>query len=180
MSENPDDSSSCYYLIELLVKLNEQGDAHIGDFIGISDQATKLWRFAIYIGSNCLLILYTRRQILNESNFKTLSSIKPLTRANLTQATFDSKSIVEMNSAIDDKVDRWSDMEYHHYKKMNLFESSRYGIKPEDFIQTLKFNLCQIEHLEEGDIVAFERSLYHHHAVLTGTYIPSYLVYIIY
>lgn len=59
--------------------------------------------------------------------------------------------------------------EAHFYKyDLNLFTTaSRNKLKPTDLLQTIQFNLGEIDSLEEGDIIMFERGFYHHSALLT-------------
>ena len=58
--------------------------------------------------------------------------------------------------------------------ELNVYETNLFvtpdknKIKLIDLIKVTEHNLNQIELLEEGDIVAFERSFYSHHAILTG------------
>jgi hypothetical protein len=57
-------------------------------------------------------------------------------------------------------------LEFYKYK-LNICQ--RISIRnAEKFIQVLKSNMTVINSLEEGDIVSFKRSYYHHAALLTG------------
>ena len=40
-------------------------------------------------------------------------------------------------------------------------------MKYADLLQIIKFNLLEIDQLEEGDVIMFDRGFYHHSAVLT-------------
>ena len=44
---------------------------------------------------------------------------------------------------------------------------------PVNVLPNLKFNLEQIKTLDEGDVISFKRTLYHHHALLTGSNIKG-------
>lgn len=67
------------------------------------------------------------------------------------------------------KCDR-QDKEFYKYD-MNIFRTiSNNPKKKLEFINTLEFNLNEIESLEEGDGIMFERGLYHHAAVLIDTF----------
>lgn len=110
--------------------------------------------------------MYEKGKGIDTGVFTKVLSIKNITK----------ESLKSMNTPVDNTAHLTSFRDVKQLEcdvyKLNVFETSKENfIKPYDLIQVLKYNLNQIESLEEGDIISFERSFYHHHALLTGYFI---------
>jgi hypothetical protein len=170
--------SKCFHIIDLRLKLDLQDTnnnsneplKHIGSLIGINDKQ-KGWQLATYIGNQNLLVLFEKGKGVAREVFAKLSKLKPLEKTRLaTEAadSFESKWRIDMKKVKLDGASPWDEVEFFLYN-VNLFDTSLSNkIKPDELLETIRFNLAHIEHLEEGDIVAFDRGWYQHHAVLTG------------
>lgn len=164
-----------YDLIDLGMRLKvrdaNNNETQVGKYVGISDQKNKCWKFALYLGNETLLVLYEKGKGTNVAVFEKLKNIKPLTKESLTKSV-SSESFSDSENRIDlknlsDQVYLAPHMEYFIYA-INLFDtSSANSVKAEQTLDVLKYNLDQIESLDEGDVIAFERSFYEHHALLT-------------
>lgn len=115
--------------------------------------------------------MYEKERGIDKPLFDKLASIKNISRDTLkNENTFNEKAIDFGELANAD------DLEFDLYR-MNVFEiCQRESIKPNGLFEVLKFNLSQIDNLEEGDIVRFERGWYSHHALVTGSVVvdPSF------
>ena len=103
-------------------------------------------------------MLYEKNRGINKELFDRLTAIKVLTKD-----TFMKDSILlEKSTKLDDLE---NDLKFDIYR-MNIFAIPE--CQPTALVPVLKFNLSQIETLEEGDIIRFERKMYSHQALLTG------------
>jgi hypothetical protein len=177
--------SKCYHIIELMLELDLQDtnnnitksepSKHIGALIGIKDKQ-KGWRLATYIGNQILLVLFEKGKSVEREVFAKLSELKPLEKVKLFSVSsdaakiFESKWLINIVGGIWEKESPWGEVEFYLYN-VNIFGTSLSNkIKPDELLETIRLNLAHIEHLEEGDIVAFDRGWYQHHAVLTGKF----------
>jgi hypothetical protein len=119
----------------------------------------------VFKGNDSLLVLYEKGKGINEQNFAKLIRIVDNLTAEKLKNDLDVKaSAIKLNTLLSENAcfDIYS---------LNIFEMClKEKIKPKELIETLKKNLKQCESLEEGDIVAFQRGLYSHHAIITGKY----------
>ena len=164
--------SNCFHIFDLRIKLSIQefnnNQSNVAGLIGIADQIEKCWKFAIYVGNQNLLILFEKGKGVNKAAFEALSKLKPLNKQTISDEKFDPKLVIEMGN-VKAEDSSWNEIEFFLYKTNLVDTSTSNKVKPEEFLETLKFNLAHVEHLEEGDIIAFDRSFYQHHAVLTDS-----------
>jgi hypothetical protein len=162
-------SPKCFHIIDLKQKLglSDNEKNHVGAIIGIADQRRKIWKCAIYAGNGNILVLFEKGKGVTREAFQLLLNLKPIDKSTLEKEAYDSKWLIDMNS-VKFEEDLWNEIEFFLYS-VNLIDTCVANkVKPGEFLENLKFSLAHIEHLEEGDIVAFDRSWYQHHAVLTG------------
>ncbi len=170
--------TKCFHIIDLKLNLDSpdmnSNSTNVGSLIGINDKASG-WKLTLYLGNQLLLILFEKGKGVINDNFQKLKQIKPLEKSSLIRETddasanFDPKWLIDMNGVKSENPSQWDQVEFFLYN-VNLFETSlNNNVKPDEFLETIRFNLAHIEHLEEGDIVAFDRGWYQHHAVLTGS-----------
>ena len=132
-----------------------------GCCIGLVDGST--WKFLVYLGKQNLLVLFEKGNGLIKDSIqyitKNLDSKK--LELNINQKTDLQLILVNQYKAFQ------SDAQFYKYD-LHLFTTANNNkMKSADLLQILQFNLCQIDQLEEGDIIMFERGFYHHSAVLT-------------
>jgi hypothetical protein len=132
-----------------------------GCCIGLVEGST--WKLLVYLGEQDLLVLFEKGYgIIKDSIeyiFKNMEIKNP--KFDLKQKTDLQLILVNHYKAIQ------SDAQFYKYD-LNLFTTAYSNkMKSVDLLQILQFNLCQIDQLEEGDIIMFERGFYHHSAVLT-------------
>lgn len=137
---------------------NMLGDGlnNIGSCIGLVDQ--DCWKFLIYLGGNNLLVTYEKGNGVIKKSFDYLYD-------NMDKYKFEIADEMQTTNLDEFKVQRHN-LRFFKYD-MNIFTTSTENkIKPIDFVRTIEFNLNQIETLKNGDIIMFERGLYHHAAIL--------------
>lgn len=139
-------------------KLAENDKENIGTCIG---QVYKnSWKLLIYLGEQSLLTAYENGTGTIQSSFDYLTS-------NLDPSKFQVNNFKNENvkTLIYYKAHE-SDAIFYKYD-LNIFTTASFNkMKTLDLIDIIKFNLNQIEQLEEGDIIMFERGFYHHSALL--------------
>lgn len=114
-------------------------------------------------------MLFEKGKSVDRVNFDRLLGIKNLTRETMKQSVQLKERAIRLENLINE------DVNFDIYK-LNMFDlSSREKITAIDLVKVLQFNLSQLEHFEEADIISFHRGLYSHHALLTGTF-ASYLI----
>jgi hypothetical protein len=149
----------------------DRGDNHnyIGNFLGISDQKYKTWKLTLYLGNRNLLKLFETKIGINETAFEIVNQIRPLTRSSLSDQLkyfIYHNLLIQLDENVNSELTSLNN-EFYLYD-LNIFDTSENNfIKIEEFLNTWKHNLIQINDFEEGDIISFERSFYTHHAVLT-------------
>jgi hypothetical protein len=147
-------------IYQLEDKLLEDTDS-TGCCIGLVEGST--WKFLVYLGEQNLLVLFEKGNGLIKDSIqyisKNLDNKKP---------KFDIKQKTNLQLILVNQYKAFrSEAQFYKYD-LNLFTTANNNkMKSADLLQILQFNLCQIDQLEEGDIIMFERGLYHHSAVLT-------------
>ena len=147
-------------IYQLEDKLLEDTDS-TGCCIGLVEGST--WKFLVYLGEQNLLVLFEKGNGLIKDSIqyisKNLDNKKP---------KFDIKQKTNLQLILVNQYKAFrSEAQFYKYD-LNLFTTANNNkMKSSDLLQILQFNLCQIDQLEEGDIIMFERGLYHHSAVLT-------------
>lgn len=115
-----------------------------------------------------MLILFEKGKGVNQQNFDKLIRILNLTPEKLKNDLDVKESATKLD------VFLVENLSFDIYL-LNIFDiCQKEKIKPRNFIETLKYNLNQCETLDEGDIVAFDRTIYSHHAIVTGRYISEF------
>jgi hypothetical protein len=139
----------------------------ISSLIGIADLKNKKWTCGMFVGGGNILILFEKGTGVFHGAFKALEKLFSIDKKSL--QTLNSDLLMEMNA---DKFQEatWNDLEFFLYNVNMIDICKETKVKPAEFLKNLKFSFSQMDHLVEGDIISFERGLYHHHAVLTGFY----------
>lgn len=109
-------------------------------------------------GHGKLLVLYEKGKGINSELFDKLMSIKSLTKEVLMRES----NLIEGATKLEN-LEKELIFDLYILNILNIKEC-----QPNELIKILRFNLNQIETLEEGDIIKFERGLYSHQALLTG------------
>lgn len=142
-----------------LFELNESlinDPSKIGVCFGISSNQDK-YKFAIYLGNKQALVLYERGRGVDKNVFDRLGSMKTLDKKLLTTDGEIGKSLTNLEHL---PIEALYDVYF-----MNVFEIKECTLKA--LFDTIKHNLTQLETLEEGDVIKFERTLYSHQGLLT-------------
>jgi hypothetical protein len=124
---------------------------------------TKLNKVSCYnlLGNGSFCILYEKRKGIKKELFDKLLGIKSL---------FTQTNLIDMFKNDAENLGNFPESHEFNIYEINLFETpDKNKIKLMDLIKVIEHNLKQIDVLEEGDIVAFERAFYSHHAILTGS-----------
>lgn len=104
------------------------------------------------------MVLYKGGLGVDKNVFDRLSSMKTLDKSSLTTDAEIGKNLTNVK---DLPIEALYDVYF-----MNVFEIKECSLKA--LFDTLKHNLTQLEALEEGDVIKFERTLYSHQGLLTG------------
>lgn len=112
----------------------------------------------MFKGNERLLILYEKGKSVNREIFVKLASITNLNKHKL----ITDPAIDALSTHFDELP---TELLFDIYQ-MNVFEIKQCSLRT--LFDVLKHNLSQIETLEDGDIIKFERGLYSHHGLLTG------------
>ena len=126
--------------------------------------------FKTFLGNQTLVVIYQKDKGVTEAFNELLIALSaPL---NKTIKTADFTASYHVRKFDDLRPRPW--LEFYKYSKLNLYATSKnFKLRPFDFAKVIEYNLKEIDKLEDGDIVSFDRTYYHHHAVLTGTLIES-------
>jgi hypothetical protein len=151
-------TSNFFNISELVTNLTHDESVSIGNFIGISDQ--ECWSFWIYLGNGKVGPLFEKGKGVHEKFWNTLLE--------KSKSLLTSKILIELDSP--DICNLLTDfsaprLEFYIYQ-LHVFQTYK-GNNITVFLDTLKYNLTQIETFDEGDVIAFKRTGYHHHAILT-------------
>jgi hypothetical protein len=142
-------------------------ESSIGCFIGISDQAEKCWKLAIYFGNEkaCVIFEYDKGFVCEKllQDLKSIAQAQEINKKHLLELSANSAGIINFINHFADK----QQFEFYIYKINLLLTPNNNKIKCDEFLNTLELNLNLMRTFDEGDIVGFVRGWYHHVAILT-------------
>jgi hypothetical protein len=137
----------------------------ISSLIGIADLRKNKWSCGMFVGGGNILLMFEKGKGVIQEAFDKLEHLHSIDKTSL--QALNSNLLMKMDVETFQEA-TWNDIEFFLYN-VNIIEMCKKNkVKPTDFLKNLKFSFSQIEHFVEGDVVSFERGLYHHHAVLTG------------
>ena len=122
------------------------------------------WKFLVYLGEQKLLLLFEKNNGLLPESIDYLSSEMTrcdrdnvLRRFEIPQTGI---QLIELNEDIA------SDAQFYKYN-LNLFKTAiNNNMRSAELLDIIRSNLLQIQTLQKGDIIWFDRKLFHHAAVL--------------
>ena len=132
-----------------------------GCFVGLMEEST--WKLLVYLGNRTLLVLFEKGKGLLHDSMQYLSQ-----NCDIEKQNFHSKYKADLNLILIDQYQSVRSYAQFYKYNLNIFTTaSNNNMKSVDFLHIIKFNLLEIDNLEEGDVILFDRGFYHHSAVLT-------------
>lgn len=145
-------------IFQLEDRLAENELENVGSCIGQVYQDS--WKFLIYLGEHNFLTAYEKSQGVIQDSIEYLQ--KNLDASKYKANGYNNANVTTLVNYKSFK----SDAVFYKYD-LNIFTTALSNrMKTSDLINIIEFNLNQIEQLEVGDIIMFERGLYHHSALL--------------
>lgn len=159
----------------------------IGRLVGILELQTQSWSLGVYLGERRVFIVHgIERKCKVDDDVKKcecernesiksafaqakLTSAEQLTHSTLvdTLIAHDPAAVKHFDQLKPDEYELW-------WYKINLTEMDKqFNITPEQFFDNLCDILHEMHYFDNGDIVSFDRQLYHHHAIVTGNLVFS-------
>ena len=147
---------ACIYQIEQQLEDSNS----FGCCVGLIEKST--WKLLVYLGDRILLVLFE----LGKGLFH--NSIQYLQYLDIEKQNFEQKYKADLELILIDQYQSVrSDAQFYKYNLNLITTASNNKMKYADLLQIIKFNLLEIDQLEEGEVIRFDRGFYHHSAVLT-------------
>jgi hypothetical protein len=147
---------ACIYQIEQQLEDSNS----FGCCVGLIEKST--WKLLVYLGDRTLLVLFE----LGKGLFH--NSIQYLQYLDIEKQNFEQKYKADLELILIDQYQSVrSNAQFYKYNLNLITTASNNKMKYADLLQIIKLNLLEIDQLEEGDVIMFDRGFYHHTAVLT-------------
>jgi HRAS-like suppressor 3 len=133
----------------------------VGSAISITYTDKMIWKLCIYLGNKQFIEIFERGVGIIEKNFKLL--VDNINDCAILE-NLCSSAVIRIKHLLNSQQ---NNVEYHLHS-YNIFDICKQeNLTLNNVLSILQYNLEQINTFEEGDIIGFNRSFYHHNGILT-------------